>query len=122
MRRRRDQHDAGGGVAQPRDLLGHLEAGKLAALAGLRPLRDLDLQLAAVVQIFRGDAEAAGGDLLDRRVGVVAVGPRAEALRILAALAGIRLGADAVRSEEHTSELPSLMRTSYAIFRLKNKQ
>src|SRR3546814_7323497 len=26
-----------------------------------------------------------------------------------------------VRSEEHTSELPSLMRTSYAVFCLKNK-
>src|SRR3546814_7878364 len=27
-----------------------------------------------------------------------------------------------VRSEEHTSELQSLMRTSYAVFRLKKKQ
>src|SRR3546814_4059982 len=29
--------------------------------------------------------------------------------------------ADAVRSEEHTSELQSLMRTSYAVFCLKKK-
>src|SRR3546814_8075294 len=29
---------------------------------------------------------------------------------------------DAQRSEEHTSELQSLMRTSYAVFCLKNKQ
>src|SRR3546814_4807982 len=29
--------------------------------------------------------------------------------------------ADAVRSEEHTSELPSLMRISYAVFCLKKK-
>src|SRR3546814_5748368 len=27
-----------------------------------------------------------------------------------------------IRSEEHTSELPSLMRTSYAVFRLKKKK
>src|SRR3546814_4415737 len=32
-----------------------------------------------------------------------------------------RIG-DAVRSEEHTSELQSLMRISYAVFRLKNKK
>src|SRR3546814_5304330 len=30
--------------------------------------------------------------------------------------------ADAVRSEEHTSELQSLMRISYAVFCLKNKK
>src|SRR3546814_3090190 len=29
--------------------------------------------------------------------------------------------ADFIRSEEHTSELPSLMRTSYAVFCLKKK-
>src|SRR3546814_10104266 len=31
-------------------------------------------------------------------------------------------GAKAIRSEEHTSELQSLMRSSYAVFCLKNKQ
>src|SRR3546814_930040 len=31
------------------------------------------------------------------------------------------VGADEERSEEHTSELPSLMRTSYAVFCLKKK-
>ena len=45
VRRRRDQRDAGLRVAQPRDLLGHLVRRELAALAGLRALRDLDLQL-----------------------------------------------------------------------------
>src|SRR3546814_5237260 len=30
-------------------------------------------------------------------------------------------GTDGLRSEEHTSELQSLMRISYAVFRLKNK-
>src|SRR3546814_9063336 len=36
--------------------------------------------------------------------------------RAISSSAAIRL-----RSEEHTSELPSLMRTSYAVFCLKNK-
>src|SRR3546814_6279478 len=31
-------------------------------------------------------------------------------------------GADAIRSEEHTSELQSLMRISYAVFCLKKKK
>ena len=77
VRRRRDQGDAGGGVAQAGDLERDLEAGQLAALAGLGPLRHLDLELLGGVQVFGGDAEPAGGHLLDRRVGVVAVGPRA---------------------------------------------
>src|SRR3546814_5331610 len=33
-----------------------------------------------------------------------------------------QLGLDAARSEEHTSELQSLMRTSYAVFCLKKKK
>src|SRR3546814_5044635 len=33
-----------------------------------------------------------------------------------------RMGADIERSEEHTSELQSLMRTSYAVFCLKKKK
>src|SRR3546814_2938605 len=41
-----------------------------------------------------------------------------------AAAAGLRLGAVALslRSEEHTSELQSLMRISYAVFCLKKKK
>src|SRR3546814_7979627 len=35
---------------------------------------------------------------------------------------GARAGADAARSEEHTSELQSLMRISYAVFCLKKKK
>ena len=77
VRRRRDQHDAGRGMAQLGDHLGHLEAGQLAALAGLGALGDLDLDLAAFVQVFGGHAEAARRDLLDRRVRIVAVRPRA---------------------------------------------
>ena len=99
VRRRRDQGHAGRGVAQPGDQAVHLDAGKLAALAGLRALGHLDLDLAAVVQVFRRHAEAAGSDLLDRRARVVAVRPRPEAGRILAALAAVGLRADAVHGD-----------------------
>src|SRR3546814_10529143 len=34
----------------------------------------------------------------------------------------IRIGLTIIRSEEHTSELPSLMRISYAVFCLKKKK
>ncbi len=44
MRRRRDEADAGPREAQPRDHLVDLVPGQLTALAGLRALRDLDLQ------------------------------------------------------------------------------
>ena len=71
----------GRGVAQAGDLERDLEAGQLAALAGLGTLGDLDLELLGGVEILGGDAEAAGGHLLDRRVGIVAVEPRLEALR-----------------------------------------
>src|SRR5713101_10193321 len=86
MRRRRDQSHAGGGLAQPRDPLSDLVAGQLAAFAGLGALRHLDLQVAGVDEIFDVDAEAARGDLLDRRAHGIAVGQRLVALRVLAAL------------------------------------
>src|SRR3546814_5134067 len=44
-----------------------------------------------------------------------------EHLRLLCSLAAGRAGATRGRSEEHTSELQSLMRTSYAVFCLKKK-
>src|SRR3546814_5155007 len=40
----------------------------------------------------------------------------------MARRAGAELRCDAVRSEEHTSELQSLMRISYAVFCLKKKK
>src|SRR3546814_4563511 len=42
-------------------------------------------------------------------------------LLVLEADAGVDLAADHFRSEEHTSELQSLMRISYAVFCLKKK-
>ncbi len=99
VRRRRDQGDAGRGVAQAGDLERDLEARQLAALAGLGTLGDLDLELLGGVEIFGGDAEAARGHLLDRRVGVVAVGARVEALLALAALAAVGPRADPVHGD-----------------------
>ena len=90
---------AGRRMAQAGDHLAHLDAGQLAALAGLGALGDLDLELAAVVEIFRRDAEAARRHLLDGRRGVVAVGARLVARRILAAFARIGLGADPVHGD-----------------------
>ena len=65
VRRRADEQDAGLRVAQTGDQAGDLVAGKLAALAGLGALRDFDLDLFGVGEVLGGDAEAAGGDLLD---------------------------------------------------------
>src|SRR5690606_28834913 len=76
-----------------------LEAGQLSAFAGLRPLCDLDFNLFAVVEIFRRYAEAARGNLLDRRVGVIAIGARFEARDILTAFAAVGLAADPVHGD-----------------------
>ena len=66
MRGRRDQADALGRVAHLGDDRVDLVAGQLAALAGLRALRHLDLHHVGIDEIFGGDAEPAGRDLLDR--------------------------------------------------------
>src|SRR3546814_20080829 len=42
--------------------------------------------------------------------------------QIFSAASRARMGAISARSEEHTSELQSLMRTSYAVFCLKKKK
>src|SRR5690606_30908448 len=93
-----DEADAGCRVAGLGDRRVDLVAGQLAALAGLGALRDLDLHHVGVDEIFRGDAEAARGDLLDRRALRVCAAARQRqvAVRLLAALAGVRLAADLV--------------------------
>ena len=52
--------DARGGVPGLGDPRPHLVAGQLAALAGLRALRHLDLQVVGVDQVLGGHAEPAG--------------------------------------------------------------
>src|SRR5207302_8364398 len=91
VRRRRDQPDAGRRHPHRCDVAVDLVAGELAALAGLRALGHLDLELVRVREVARVDPEAAGGDLLDLRAPLVA-----EADGILAALARVRAAAEAV--------------------------
>ena len=93
---RGDEFDAGGGVAQEGDVGGDFVAGELAALAGLGALGDLDFDFGGTVEVGGGDAEAAGGDLLDSGVGVVLVAARAVAARVFAAFAGVGERADFV--------------------------
>ena len=80
VRRRRDQADARRRVAHLGDDRVDLVAGQLAAFAGLRALRHLDLHHVGVDQVLGGHAEAARGDLLDRRAHRVAVRQRLEAV------------------------------------------
>src|SRR5260221_719234 len=101
MQRRRNETHTRRRVADLGDPRIHLGAGKLAALAGLRSLRDLDLQLARVDQIVAGDAEAAARHLLDRGITRVPVRLALVAHRIFAALAGVRLSPDAGHSGRH---------------------
>src|SRR3546814_5920349 len=83
-------------------------------ILGIGELQTFDVVLAAGVGV-RQQHERCG--LLDQRGGDVAL------QRVLRALRGE--DAEAVlladRSEEHTSELQSLMRISYAVFCLKKK-
>src|SRR3546814_974576 len=70
-----------------------------------------------------GHGGASVRDGADRRTAAAAraTGRPRGGLAYLPALAGRRRAAIA-RSEEHTSELPSLMRISYAVFCLKQKK
>src|SRR3546814_6897934 len=59
---------------------------------------------------------------LTRRRGISVRGPRAHPLIQSARTTARRLPVAAARSEEHTSELQSPMRISYAVFCLKKKK
>ena len=74
VRRRGDQADSGRGVPGLRDPGVDLPGRKVAALAGLCPLRHLDLDLFGADQIPAGDPEPCACHLLDGRAPVV-LGP-----------------------------------------------
>ena len=126
MRRRRNQADARHAVAQEADVVAHLAARQLAALARLGALGHLDLDLVGAAQVFGSHAETARCHLLDLAAQAVAGLHRdvgldlvlandgaqrgllldrdalefiAVARRILAALAGVALAADAVHGQ-----------------------
>ena len=94
VRRRRDERRAGLRVPQARDELVHLVRRELSALARLRALRELDLQVLRAAQVLDRHAEASGRHLLD---GAVLL--RAEALGVFAALAGVGHRAESVEGE-----------------------
>src|SRR3546814_9705283 len=87
-------------------------------------LAEVAVEFGLQLQLQRGGGD---GDLLGRReqLAVELVGDVDEVPRCLArggTVAGQRVVRTAVRSEEHTSELQSLMRISYAVFCLKKKK
>src|SRR6185312_15337600 len=86
MRRRRDETHARRRVADLRDVVVDLVAGELAAFAGLRALRHLDLELVAIDEVVARDAEAPRRDLLDRAPAEIAVRIGNVPGRVLAAL------------------------------------
>src|SRR5712664_2334070 len=72
VRWRRDQLHAGSRVADLGDVIGNLAPWQLAALAGLRALGHLDLDLLGAREVFRGHAEPSGRYLLDLRFQYIA--------------------------------------------------
>src|SRR3546814_3653353 len=87
-------------------------------------------RLDAVAVLFQRETEARGQGFRvspqdvggGRKAGIVDQADDEAGFRS-AGIAEVRAGqADAKRSEEHTSELQSLMRISYAVFCLKKKQ
>src|SRR6202008_4446786 len=67
-----------------------LAARKLAALTGFRALRHLDLDVGAVGQVVRGDAEPGRRDLLDGAAAPVTVGITLETADGFTALPAVR--------------------------------
>ncbi len=99
MRRRRDQANPLRRMAHLGDHRIDLVARQLAAFAGLCALRHLDLHHVRIDQIFGSDAEAPGGDLLDRRAHGIAIGQGPVAIGLLAAFAGVGAPADAIHGD-----------------------
>src|SRR5690242_8925310 len=86
-------------MAQARDQFRDLVRRKLSTLAGLRTLRDLDLDLFRIGQVLRGHAESSGGELLDLVVAQAASAGQRIRLPgdgIFTALAGVRARAEDV--------------------------
>src|SRR3546814_4972173 len=82
---------------------------------GLAGARRRDDQRALALALRRDDVDDAGRLVLDGRVGRV----ERQLLRRIERRQIVEIDA---RSEEHTSELQSLMRISYAVFCLKKKK
>src|SRR3546814_9500046 len=104
------------GPALDRDaLVGAVEEGDVALDHTLGQRRGIDHE--AVV--LAGDLDLAGGEVLHRVVGATVAALHLGGLGAEGEREDLVAEADAERSEEHTSELQSLMRISYAVFFLK---
>src|SRR3546814_7480416 len=77
------------------------------------PLMSVTNAISSVIIVGALIASAAAGSASSKWLGLAAV--------VMASI-NIFGGFAVTRSEEHTSELQSLMRTSYAVFCLKNKK
>src|SRR3546814_2538923 len=94
----------------------------MAAVAGAAELVCLDIfdpHVAAALIRDRRITHLFGDDRMIGRLADAADGAPFDGVRFSAIAA---FQSDAVRSEEHTSELQSLMRISYAVFCLKKKK
>src|SRR3546814_3640025 len=98
---------------------GCIRFGGQAHIRTLLALNDVDLQLAEIGRIEReGGAPRSGGYICD--LPRHAIDPLPIHAHVDDAIGQHRTSVDG-RSEEHTSELQSLMRISYAVFCLKKK-
>ena len=95
VRRRRDQPHPGGRVTRASHPRVHLRGRQLAALTGLRTLRELDLDVVGLREVEARDPEATRCHLLDR----TAPFRVHETVDVFAALAGVGLAADAVHRD-----------------------
>src|SRR3546814_1843986 len=83
---------------------------------------DLGQKAEGETATFYWDGKDAEGNAIDSQaLQVVVRGAETSSVSTWAAIAGVQSPADS-RSEEHTSELQSLMRISYAVFSLKKKK
>ncbi len=99
MWRRRDQRHPRRRVPHPRNLARHLEARQLPTLTRLCPLRNLNLQLVGVDQIFGRYPKSPRRNLLDRRPLAVAIRQRLVPRGVFAPLARVALALQPVHRD-----------------------
>src|SRR3546814_8357520 len=104
--------------------VGDDKGGMVVAIAALRAMHKAGTLKGANIEFhMTGDEEDTGHPQAVARADLIAAGKRADVALGFEGL--VRDGGDdmsSIRSEEHTSELQSLMRSSYAVFCLKKKK
>ncbi len=99
VRRWGDQRDPRRCMAQLGNKLGHLEAGQLPTFARFGPLRNLNFQLAAIVQVLRGHPKTPRCHLLDGGGCIIPIRAWFGACRVLAPFPGIGFGTNPVHGD-----------------------